>query len=438
MPRSLRGQAVVAVAAILAAPGCGSKTGLGVHEDVMDGGREAGPPRDAARPDAPMDAALPGCSGADVVVRYDESGSPRPPRIDLMTAIRIPAADVYFLIDTTGSMTQEISAMRGAVIGLVEALTCPSSDRTCSDDRDCGPEERCSPEGRCASAPEISGCLPDLHVGVGRYAGGAASYMHLLDVSAPSDETVTAIPSDADGVGANEALYNSVSCAFGVGRCPDTGCDGEGRECVGYRPRALPILVAITDEGDECSYGRFRECAATPESTGAILREHGIVFVGIDADARGDREATPFLVALAEEAGSYDAAGAPLVFAGTGSDVVRAVQSGLGSVSASPLRLEVVLEELPGDDGDAVHLVDHVAVDTESAGCFEYRDLADEDGDGRDDVVLAAGPGTTGCFVVVPRTEPPGLGEGTAVLLRARLLAGGATVGERTVCFEAR
>ena len=413
--------------------GCGSKTGLAIEASAreraeLDAGR--------ARLDATVDAPpAPTCGAADVVVRYEASGRPVPARVDLRTSIRIPAADVYFLIDTTGSMTEEIRAMRAAVLEMIDALTCPASDRACSDERDCAAGETCTPEGRCASAPEVAGCLPDLHVGVGRYAGGPESYVHLLDVEPPSEATRDAVPAAADGRGSNEALYNSIRCSLGRGRCTEDACEGEGRDCVGYRPLALPILVAITDEGDECTYGRFSECAATPENTGADLREHGVVFVGIDADSRGDREATPFLEALAIESGSLDAAGNPLVFAGTGSDVVRAVQEGLGSVTGSPLRLEVALEERDGDDGDALALVDHVEIDTVSDGCFAYREVEDTDRDGFADAVPAAGPGTTGCFVVVPRERPSSVAPGT-YLVGARLLADGATVDDRTICFE--
>ena len=429
-PRTMRCRFTALCCLVIA--GCGAKTGLAAVErgrdaEGVDGGRSVDASFDAASP--------PACGEGDVVVRYDASGRPVPARVDLRTSIRIPAADVYFLIDTTGSMTEEIRAMRAAVLELIEALTCPASDRTCSDERDCATGETCTPEGRCASAPEVAGCLPDLNVGVGRYAGGPESYVHLLDVAPPSEATRDAVPLEADGRGSNEALYNSVRCSLGRGRCTGMTCDGEGRDCVGYRRHALPILVAITDEGDECTYGRFSECAATPENTGADLRENGVVFVGIDADSRGDREATPFLEALAVEAGSLDAAGDPLVFAGTGSDVVRAVQDGLGSVTGSPLRLEVALEERDADDGDALALVDHVEIDTASEGCFEYRDVEDTDGDGFADAVPAAGPGTTGCFVVVPRARPPGFARGVYVA-GARLLAGGATVDDRTICFE--
>ena len=426
----------LAACVIVAGAGCGAKTGLAIDEG---GGRDAGEMRDARVPrrDAGADGEVPlvGCAGADVVVRYDSVGRPVPARVDLRATIRIAQADVYFLIDTTGSMVGEIAAMRATVLELIDALTCPSSDRVCSDDGDCMSDEACSPEGRCAHAPEIAGCLPDLHVGVGRYAGGPNSFVHLLSIAPPSDATRDAIPGSADGRGSDEALYQSVQCVFGMGRCPGTGCEGTGRECAGFRPRALPILVTITDEGDECTYGRFRECAATPESTGATLRENGAVFVGIDADARR-REATPFLVALAEEAGSFDADGEPLVYLGAESGVVGAVQEGLGAVATSPLRLEVVLEEAAEDAGAALRFVDRVEVDTASPGCFAYRDLEDADGDGRPDVVRAAGPGTTGCFVVFPGDLPAGTEPGTTATLTARLLGGGATVDERTICFE--
>ena len=62
--------------------------------------------------------------------------------------------------------------------------------------------------------------LPDVHVGVGRYAGIPDSYRHLHDVGPVDDATVAAIPGVADGFGGRETLYEAMQCSIGTGRCP--------------------------------------------------------------------------------------------------------------------------------------------------------------------------------------------------------------------------
>lgn len=431
--------AALALAAVAGALGCGARTGLDAPagaDGAADAGADAaGPDRRDAGADAGGVARAPLCRGADLTVRYG-SGVAEPARVSLRATVRIPQADVYFLFDTTGSMTGEIAAMRAAMIELMDALACPSGGRACSDERDCRDGERCSPEGRCGPAPEVAGCLPDLQVGVGRYAGAADSYRHLLDVGPVTAATVDAIPRFADGPGGNESLYQSVTCVVGRARCPSAGCyRGERRACPGFRERSLPIVVTLTDEGDECLRARLPErCGATHVDAGAAARALGAVLVGVDADAR-DMEATPYLVAIAEEAGAYGPDGSPLVFQGGEGDVVAAVRDGLSTVAASPLPLYVELVDLDEADGiSVIDVVDHVAVDTTSRGCFPYRDLEDRSGDGRLDAVVAAGPGTAGCFELFPRRTARLEGP-IEVRVRARVRAGGAVVATQDVCF---
>jgi len=418
---------IVLALAFLAA-GCGSKTGLGLEEDVAEARRDAG-----------VDATVPTrCGDSDFAVVYAEDAPPSPDEVGLSTRVGIPEADVYFLFDTTGSMAGEIRAMRDAVVELIGTLTCPAEGAPCSRDDDCGPSEACSPEGRCGPAPEVADCLPDLNVGVGTYAGEPHTYRHVIDVAPPTPATEAAFPSRADGPGGRETLYQAVACACGRGRCLDRMCAAAGRACPGFRERSLPILMAITDEGDECSVGFLPDCPETVTTAAEGLQSIGAVFVGIDADA--GREATPFLVEIAEAADATGADGEPLVFAGSEGDVVDAVSEGLEAVSGRPLSLRVELEDLPDDDGDARRFVDYVEVDTTTDGCFPYGDVEDTDLDGHPDVVPAAGPGTTGCFDVVPR-ETHGLSpsEETRVYrLRARLYGDGSIVDERTICFEVR
>jgi hypothetical protein len=267
-------------------------------------------------------------------------------------------------------------------------------------------------------------------VGVGRYAGVPDSYRHLHDVAPVDEETVASIPAVADGEGGRETLYEAMQCSVGSGRCPSAGCADSGRRCPGFRETSLPILVTLTDEGDQCSFGpRFPECGADHVSVGEAARDLGAVLVGIDAAAPPD-DATDFLRAAAEEAGSVDGEGEPLVFSGSEADVVNAVRRGLVAATTSPLPIRV---ELAGEDLRPDAVIGSVRLDLESEGCFPYRDAEDTDRDGFPDRVQAAGPGTTACFVIEPR-ESAALEGPAEHRLTATLLAGGGVVDTIDVC----
>ncbi len=409
---------------------CGAKSGLRVdpsssEEDAAVALVDAGPPATTAP--APV-----GCEDAVATIRYS-GGEPSERSVTLRATVGVEKTDAYFLFDTTGSMADEIAAMRTTVLELIETLTCPTGGERCSSTSDCPAGQVCGPAGECGAADEVEGCLADLHVGVGRYDGVSDGYRHLRSPSPPSEEVVAAIPGRADGLGGREALYQSVSCVGRLGRCPSAECVREGRGCPGFRPDALAIVVAITDEGDQCSAAVFApECLETLETVTLSLQRLDATFVGINADPSFGM-ATDYLTAIAEGSDSRSVDGEPLVFTGSGAQVVEAVRSGLRAAAAQPLRFEVELESLSDDPREGLDLIDYAALNTQAPGCFRYEGAVDADGDGRPDTVPEAGPGTTGCFDVVFKDREPG-DEPTVVRLRAKLTGDGAIVDEATVC----
>ncbi|MBO6937091.1 MAG: hypothetical protein JJ863_19115 [Deltaproteobacteria bacterium] len=389
---------------LLASGGCGSRTALSLG-DPPEGADLGSPP--SFPPDLPFpldggtdgaivwppDGAVPAsCEASDVVLRYSAGTTSAGP-FDLRATIQVPMVDVYFLIDTTGSMSGELGALHAAFLEVVANAHCPSDGARCSENADC-PGEACAGNGRCAPTAVAESCLADPQVGIGRYAGEPGSFFHLADIGPATEATAEAFPPIADGWGHHETMFQAMFCSFSEpGECPND-CATDGLLCPGFRPGAVPLYVTISDEGDQCPY-----CGPDEVSVGAQARELGAILVGIDT-ADTPREATAQFVRLAEESGSFDADGNPLVFAGREGEVVDAVRAGLAAAAQSPLPLRV---DLVGEGIDPDAVIASVRLDRSSEGCFPYRGTTDRDGDGFADGVPAAGRGTTACFTVEPR-----------------------------------
>ncbi|MDQ3032120.1 MAG: hypothetical protein M3Y87_06870, partial [Myxococcota bacterium] len=102
---------------------CGAKTGLDVPEFELD----ATMPVDAGT-DAPFDAFIPPDGGPpppDVCIELPPTEPPRSVEVSFVS--RILSAEVYFLVDVTGSMGEEIDQIRARLVdtiipGVVEQI----------------------------------------------------------------------------------------------------------------------------------------------------------------------------------------------------------------------------------------------------------------------------------------------------------------------------
>ncbi len=332
------------------------------------------------------------------VVPWMEPSDPVEDTLEFRTNIQI--ADVYFLFDTTGSMEGEISAMRSAVQGILDDLTCADRGRACAGDDECDAGDVCSIEGRCIEDPTTSSCVASVYTGVGTYEGRSNTYRNRLSLQPNAATTRSRIPTSASGAGAGEALFQSVACVADPSACNAAGtCATAGIGCPGYRSDAVRILVTITDEQDECACG----AVDSPAAAGSRLMAAGITFVGVDADIGHEPRAD--LRAIATAAGSLDSAGQPFVREGDGPAVRTAVVDAINEiVNGIPLRVTIEAADEPGDDGDALRFIDHLVVNTSGspAACTAVSPTEDTDGDGHDDAFPALLPGTSVCWDVVP------------------------------------
>lgn len=339
--------------------GCGAKSGLEIPE----------PPRIDAAIDAPR-------PDASTFVPPDEciEVPPREPPSEITVSFvtRISEADVFFLIDVTGSMMEELEQIRRRLGDTI--------------------------------APGIARSIPDVRFSLGTYAEfPVPPYGDFSDVpftmitqSTPDLATLQrgldsiALSSGGDlPESGTEALYLAATGEqLGVivppRRCPS---DTIGHPC--FRRSGSRIFVMITDAPThngpfgEQPYGA--DVAPRPhqyEDAVAALNRIGAKVLGLYSGF-GEENGRGHLEDIARRTGAVAASGTPLVFdigtdgAGLGAGVVEAVRTLVDEV---PIDISIRIEDDPSDDLDATEFVR--AVQTVSAeppiGAVQLADRFDD------------------------------------------------------------
>jgi hypothetical protein len=328
----------------LALSACGAKTDLdrpdtgtdAGFDGGFDGGVDAGPPPRICV-EAPRDE-------GEVRATFDLPAS-------------LAVVDIMFLIDSSGSMSDEIESVRR---GLRETVV-----------------------------PGVRGAIPDAAFGVAFFGEfpvephgprGVEPY----ELRAPITADVTRVEAALDGYpnwgnfddpeAAIEGLYQ-VMTGNGYGS-PDTpgyiaastGCPMGGLGGVCFRLDALPIVMLITDapmhNGPNGNNYEFSPPPHTYAETVSAVRALDALVLGLGAEDSGRPSPHPDLQALTEATGSLDGNGEPLWFSigargdAIGARIVEAVQFVASEV---PLDVDAVAEDLPGDLVDANDVLRGVA-----------------------------------------------------------------------------
>lgn len=315
---------VAVVFGIFAFAGCGAKTGLLVPE---------------GEPDA----------GTDDVICVDVDPETRRAELELDVSTRLLSADVFFLVDCTGSM-------RGEILNIQRGLT-------------------------STIVPGAMAAIPDVRFGVGVLADFAVG-----DYGEPGDvpfELRRAITDDVGAVQAAldglpewdgddlpesqvEALYQ-VATGEGLGSYidPAPGCPslGVGYPC--FREGSQPVVVLITDApfhngpGGANPYFGIEPRPHTFDEAIAALQEVGVRVIGISSGSEG----LEGLVEVARQTGAVDSDGEALVtsISSSGTGLDEEVVNGIESLALRvPLDVDAVVLDVPGDDLDATVLVSAV------------------------------------------------------------------------------
>lgn len=375
---------VLALGLALAAPGCGSKSGLYVPEYDMD----AAVPIDGFVPPPPPDAFIPdaGPEPPDVCIELP----PREPPDEVLVSFvsRILSADVFFLVDVTGSMGEEIDQVRRRlsdtiIPGIVEQI----------------PDVRFS-VGHFADYPQSPYGQP-------RSPGGmdGDEVFRMLATSTSDVATVQRavdrleLQSGGDGPEcATEALYLTATGAALPGLVPARSCPTGtvGHPC--FAREGSRIILLITDAathngpGGSNRYGADLDFEShTYDQAMSELRAIGAKVLGLYSGSGFD-EGRADLQAIARDTGAVRPDGEPIIFdigssgGSLGPDVVEAVRT---LVEEVPIDVDALVEDFPGDAFDATDFV--VGIDALRA---EPADGAINRGDRFDEVT----PGTRVTF----------------------------------------
>jgi len=269
--------------------------------------------------------------------------------------VQVTTADVYFLMDTTGSMGGEISNLRSTITsgtfipgcpgGVIGAIRCTIPDAwfgvgSHDDYPASGCVSRCAWRTVCGwwSCWRVYRC-GNICSTYGSAGSGDLPYIHRLDITSSVAAAQTAVNGLGLHYGADwpesqtQALYAVATGNAIPFVAPRGGCGGGrwGYPC--FRPGTIPIVILFTDapyhNGPNIAYD-YGLAGAIPWSTAvSALVTRGIKLIVVNSGGSG--EPRNDALAITNATGSVDGTGAPYVFnisssgSGLGPAVVNAV-----------------------------------------------------------------------------------------------------------------
>jgi len=270
--------------------------------------------------------------GFYLILPYDPLGDPEVRQFDFSTEIR--QADIFFLIDSTGSMSGEIDTI---TLRLQDTIV-----------------------------PGIIDEIPDAWIGIGEFRDQDDSGYFPVRVRQNVTDNIPLVQAAIDafdsGGGSGyttllEALYQMVTGeGFGAHLPAAPGCIDAGWGYPCFRTGTLPIFIAFSDaEARNGPSGRSYSTSIIPppHSYAAVvnaLNDMGARFIGVDS---GDAEVD--MRALAIDTGTVSVSGSPLLFevssSGDGIDltIVEAVVTLANLVAFD---VDTAVEERPYIDDD--------------------------------------------------------------------------------------
>ncbi len=228
---------------------------------------------------------------------------------DLDFTARLGKGDIFFLVDTTGSMMPSIANVRSSLSGTI--------------------------------VPAVNAAIADSVMGVGDFRdfpvlpyGGTGDYPFQLDQSMTTDiglvqEALNGLRVGDGQDGAESDLEGMYEAAGGT--CAAGG--GFGAAC--FREDSHPIIVQVTDapfhnDGDSANaYDPALVTARSWSETMGVLNAHNVKILGAAVRLMGLASSRADLEQAARDTGSYDSAGNLTVYPVAGGSVSDVVVGGI-------------------------------------------------------------------------------------------------------------
>ncbi|MCA9610360.1 MAG: hypothetical protein KC619_32415, partial [Myxococcales bacterium] len=301
--------------------------------------------------------------------------APMPPRDTLDFATDIRVADVYFMMDTTGSMGASVASLRTSLSAFI---------------------------------PRVRMEIPDVWIGIGDFkdypvggygSGSDFAYRNHQNVTADEATAIAGLAGyntsgGADGAESHVPALWAMATGMGLpgtsGTPAPPACPAGhwGYPC--FRAGAVPIVVLISDiymhngPGGANAYndGTIGGHAPTFDETVAVLTANNIRVIGIGQGSGG----IAHMNAMATATGAVDGTGAPLTSVWSGGAIGDTVLTQIRTL-ANTSRFDISVEYVddPADTVDTwAAFVDHIEANEAgdpARGC-EARMAEDTDGDG--------------------------------------------------------
>jgi len=353
----------------------------------------------------PLDASSNPTTEGNFFFKIPYMEDPEPAEDTLVFSTDIQKADVFFIMDTTGSMGGEITNLKSSL--------------------------------RTSIIPSVLTIIPDVWFGVGRFddypvspygSSGSGDVVFELKQrmtwdAALADTGVNALDGHygADGSESDVPALWAVSTGLGLGTylAPQDACavDEVGYPC--FRSGAVPIIVLMTDatyHNGPGGYEPYSGITPTPptydEAVTALNAIHARV-IGIWSTGWGDVEGHHNQLATAT--GAVDVTGTPLVFeistdgTGLGTQVVDAIEILAYQV---PIEISAAARDDDTDIVDATQFIERIVPNVVGGEpdpadptliCVGGLSVEDTDSDTYPDIFVGVLPGTTVCFDITPR-----------------------------------
>ncbi|MBQ9395798.1 MAG: hypothetical protein IJU23_09845 [Proteobacteria bacterium] len=393
------------------------------------------------------------------VVPYKGESTPKKQSLSFATGIQ--TVDMYFMVDSSTTMYDEMAILQNKLPTILQEIKCKEYSTTpCEDNHDCEAYDDaiCSENKRCIKNPSSGdGCLSDMQTGIGWYSSDSC-FRSTVPINADVSKTTAEIanfPADEWGfyeppfqmplcaILGNEAYNGSISAYKGKKFCDTNLCQCQPRStgsncvplhqgpncvtgdpnrvtCVGYRKDAIKIYLQAYDEEQCCSDAPTNNsCPGVTycknlttdkgATTGAIMKEYGVRWIGLYGTGNPSTGNINDMKKVSDNIGTYsgtlDINGKPFSYNTASTDFAVAVKSGIMSlVNTMPVQVTSSVEDV---DLNAAKLIDHLEVNIKGGETVQNRVCATITNTLTNTATKYPGisnllPGTVVCYDVIP------------------------------------